>query len=130
MTTEGINWLEWNDETEELLNERWMPIFIFVDDPDNAAVAPFLREISNALEKDAKILGLLKETFPALRVHANSLPEYLAFLREAFYYHIAVLSPSGFTPLITFEPIGGDIKELITEIGKALEAIRDTWSTE
>ena len=122
---EGILWRGW-DDTLSLLKERSRPVLLFVANSDGT-VAPFLREIMKAMPANAKLRALLHETFPALFVEAESMPEYLKELGAGSSFHIAVLSPAGLTPMVTFKTVTGDPVGLVEEIVKVLEALKPLW---
>jgi hypothetical protein len=123
----GILWRDWNDETLGIIQEKNRPVFLFVADSD-PLVAPFLKAIFKAMPDNEKLRGLLHEFFPAVFIKAGSLPEDLKLFGAGNRFHIAVLSPAGFTPMITFDPVSGSPEKMVDEIVIALERLRKVWS--
>jgi hypothetical protein len=124
---QGILWRGWNEETLRIINEKEKPVLLFVADAD-PMVWPFLREIFKELSGNAKLRNLLHEVYPALYVKADELPGDLELLGAGSRYHIAVLSPYGLTPMVTFNPITGRPAELVAEIAAVLERLLAAWS--
>ena len=122
----GILWHHWNDETLSIINQKQKPVLLFVADPDPFCW-PFLREIFKEMPKSSKLRSLLHEFYPALFIKADELPEELRALGAGSRYHIAILSPSGLTPLVTFDPIKGNPSEVVSEIVAVLERLQETW---
>jgi hypothetical protein len=122
----GILWRGWNDETLGIINQKQKPILLFVADFD-PFFWPFLREIFREMPKSTKLRNLLHEFYPALLIKADELPEELKALGAGSSYHIAVLSPSGLTPLVTFDPIKGKPSGVVSEIVATLERLQETW---
>jgi len=122
----GILWRGWNEETLAIINEKQMPVLLFVADHDGS-IWPFLREIFRAMPRNDKLRNLMHESFPALFLKADELPHELKALGAGSNYHIAVLSPSGLTPLATFNPMRGNPDEVVNEIVVILERLRETW---
>ena len=121
---EGILWRGWEDATFEFIKQKDKPILLFVADPD-PTVAPFLKAVLGAMPADAKLRALLRDVFPAVLVETKAMPEYLAALGAGTAYHIAVLSPAGLTPLITLDPRGGKPQEVVAQLVRILEKLRD-----
>ncbi len=121
----GIVWRGWNHETLSLINQKQKPVLLFVADPD-PVVWPFLREIFREMPKNTKLRNLLHESYPALFIKADALPEELKALGAGSSYHIAVLSPFGLTPLVTFNPVSGNPSEVVNEIVAILERLLET----
>jgi hypothetical protein len=111
----GILWLRWNDDTLGVVSEKQLPVLLFVANPD-PLVWPFLCETFKEMPKNAKLRSLLHERCPALYIEAKELPEELKLLGAGSRYNIAILSPSGLTPLITIDPIGGKPAEIVDRI--------------
>jgi hypothetical protein len=122
----GILWRGWDDETLAIIREKNRPVFLFVADSD-PLVAPFLKAILKALPGNEKLRGLLHEFFPAVFIEAGSLPEDLKLFGAGNGFHIAVLSPAGFTPMVVFDPVSGSPEKLVEEIVAALERLRKVW---
>jgi hypothetical protein len=122
----GILWRGWDDETLRIINEKQQPVLLFVADPD-PLVWPFLRETFKAMPKNAKLRDLLHERCPALFIKADSLPGQLKELGAGRRYHIAILSPSGLTPLVTIDARGGKPAEVVDHIALVLERVLETW---
>jgi hypothetical protein len=123
---QAILWRGWNDETLQLINEREMPVLLFVADP-NAFAWPFLREVFKELPKNAQLRRLLHEFYPALYLEAGAVPEELAGLGAGERYHIAILSPYGLTPLVTVDPVSGNPAAVVAEIAAILERLLESW---
>lgn len=123
----GILWRGWDEETLKIIREKNRPVFLFVADSD-PLVAPFLKAIFKAMPANEKLRGLLHEFFPAVFIKADSLPEDLKLFGAGNGFHIAVLSPAGFTPLITFDPVSGSPEKMVEEIVAVLERLRKVWS--
>ena len=122
----GILWLRWNDDTPRIINEKQLPVLLFVANPD-PPVWPFLRETFKELPKNAKLRDLLHERCPALYIEAKELPEELKLLGAGSRYNIAILSPSGLTPLITIDPLAGTPAEIVDRIVAILERVLAAW---
>jgi hypothetical protein len=123
----GILWRGWNDQTLEIIQEKNRPVFLFVADSD-PLVAPFLKAILKAMPGNEKLRGLLHEFFPAVFIEADSLPEDLKLFGAGGGFHIAVLSPTGFTPMVTFDPVSGSPEKVVGEIVTVLERLRKVWN--
>ena len=124
---DGILWRGWNPETLSIINEKQMPVLLFVADLDGL-VWPFLREILKEMPKNTKLRSLLHDSFPALFIKAGEVPRELTVLGAGSKYHIAILSPSGLTPLVTFNPINSTPSAVVDEIVTVLERLQQTWS--
>jgi hypothetical protein len=123
----GILWRGWNDQTLEIIREKNRPVFLFVAGSD-PLVAPFLKAIFKAMPGNDKLRGLLHEFFPALFIEAGSLPEDLKLFGAGNRFHIAVLSPAGFSPMVIFDPVSGSPEKVVDEIVTVLERLRKVWS--
>ena len=123
---DGILWRGWNEETLKFIAERDKPVLLFVANPD-PALWPFLRETFKAMPKNAKLRQLLYDGCPALFLKADELPEDLAALGAGSRYQIAILSPSGLTPMVTVDPVSGNPDAVVDEIAAALERILKAW---
>ena len=121
----GILWRGWNEETIRLVQERARPVLLFVADPD-ALVWPFLRETFKAMPADARLRALLHEFYTPLYIEARSLPEDLKAFGAGSRYHVAVLSPYGFTPLVWVNVLRAP-QEVIATIADTLERMQDSW---
>ena len=122
----GILWRGWEDETLRIIDEKQQPVLLFIRDAD-PFVWPFLRETFKAMPKNAKLRDLLNTHCLALYLDAEKLPEELKLLGAGSRYHIAILSPYGLTPLVTFDPIGGNPAEIVERITLTLERILENW---
>jgi hypothetical protein len=122
----GILWRGWDDATLGIINEKQRPVLLFVADPD-PVVWPFLRDIFKEMPANARLRTLLHESYLALYLEANALPEDLEALGAGSRYHIAILSPSGLTPMITIDPMGGTPVEVVNEIVSILERLLAVW---
>jgi len=123
---EGILWRGWSDETLSAIAEKKRPVLLFIADPD-PFIQPFLREILHAMPANAKLRALLHESFLALLIKADDLPEQLKELGAGSAYHIAVLSPYGLTPMVTIDPVNGKPAEVVTSIVSVLERLVEVW---
>jgi hypothetical protein len=123
----GILWRDWNDETLAIIREKNRPVLLFVVDSD-PLVALFLKAIFKAMPGNEKLRGLLHEFFPAVFIKADALPADLKLLGAGNAFHIAVLSPAGFTPMITFDPVSGNPEKMVDEIVRVLERLHEVWS--
>ena len=121
----GILWRGWNEETLRLVQRRERPVLLFVADPD-PLVWPFLREIFKAMPASAKLCELLRDFYTPLYVEASSLPDDLAAFGAGSRYHVAVLSPYGFTPLVWIDVLRAPDK-VIAAIVDTLERLADAW---
>jgi hypothetical protein len=74
-----------------------------------------------------KLRELLHEFCPALFLKADELPEELTALGAGNRYHIAVLSPYGLTPMVTFNPASGSASEVVNEIVRVLDRLLEAW---
>jgi hypothetical protein len=124
---QGILWRGWNEETLRIINEKEKPVLLFVADGD-PTVWPFLREIFKEMPGNARLRTLLHDVYPALFIKADELPGELKLLGAGSRYHIAVLSPYGLTPIVTFDAVTGRPSELVAEIAAVLERLKDAWS--
>lgn len=122
----GIIWLRWEDAALDFIAEKNRPVFLFVGDRD-PLVAPFLTALLRAMPKNAKLRGLLHEQFPALLIEPGAVPEQLAILGAGSTFHVAILSPAGFTPLCTINPVHGDADEVVDWIVEALTRLVGVW---
>jgi hypothetical protein len=122
----GILWLRWNDATLRIISEKQRPVLLFVADKD-PFVWPFLREIFKEMPANTKLRTLLHESYPALYIEADALPEELKALGAGSRYHIAILSPYGLTPIVTIDPVSGKPAEVINEIVLILERLLTAW---
>jgi hypothetical protein len=122
---QGILWLRWNDETAQLIDKKGRPVLVFIADPDGT-VFPFLREIFRLMPQDAKLRNLLHEFYSALFLEAGEIPEPLRLLGAGTGYHIGILSPSGLTPMVTFD-LHRDPKQVVDEIVLVLERLMPVW---
>ena len=121
----GILWRGWNEDTLRLVQERERPVLLFVADPD-PAVFPFLRETFKAMPANARLRELLHEFYTPLYIEARSLPDDLKAFGAGSRYHVAVLSPYGFTPLVWID-VQRTPDEVIATIVDALERLADAW---
>jgi hypothetical protein len=121
----GILWRRWNDETLQLIADRQRPVLLFVADPD-PLVWPFLRELFTAMPANARLRELLHDFYVALFIEARSLPEDLKAFGAGSRYHVAVLSPSGLTPLVTVD-VRRQPQEVVATILDVLERLVDVW---
>jgi hypothetical protein len=123
---QGILWRGWNDETLKLIQEKGLPVLLFVADP-NALAWPFLKAVFQAMPANAKLRELLHERYPALLIKADAPPDELKLLGAGSRYHIAVLSPAGLTPMVTIDPVHGVPAEVVGKIVRVLERLDEVW---
>jgi len=126
LPADGILWRGWSDETLRDIAERARPVLLFVADPD-PWIWPFLRETFKAMPANASLRKLLHESFIALFIKADELPQELESLGAGSRFHIAILSPYGLTPMITINPVHGSPAETVNEIVRVLERLAATW---
>ena len=72
---------------------------------------------------NTKLRALLRESYPAVYIEADALPEELKELGAGRGYHIAILSPYGLTPIVTIDPVSGKPAEVVSEIVSILERL-------
>ena len=123
---EGILWRSF-DDTINLLKEKARPVLVFVMDHDGLHW-PFLREVFSAMPKNEKLRSLLNGPCAAMLLQGDSIPEYMAALGAGGAYHIAVLSPAGLTPMVTYNHVTGKPDELVEKIATALEKLAPIWN--
>lgn len=126
MPPAGIFWRDY-EAVIGLLKEKPRPVLVLVLDADGAR-EPFLREILRAMPKNEKLRALLHGPCVAMLLQADALPEYLRDLGAGSNYHFAVLSPSGLTPMVTFDYVTGKPEALVEEVVKVLESVAQFWS--
>jgi hypothetical protein len=122
---QGILWRGWNDDTRSVIAREQRPVLLFVADTD-PAVWPFLRETLREMPANARLRALLHDFFLPLLVEAQALPEYLKDLGAGSSFHIAVLSPSGLTPMVTVDPVSGDPADTVESIVLILERLAES----
>jgi hypothetical protein len=122
---EGIYWRDY-DVIISLLREKARPVLLFVLDYDGTRF-PFLREIFLAMPRNDKLRALLKSSCTAMLLKSDSMPEYMQDLGAGSSYHLAILSPVGLTPLVTFNYVTGQPQILVEQIATALEAVSQSW---
>jgi hypothetical protein len=123
---QGILWRGWNDETLRLIQEKGFPVLIFIADP-HAFEWPLLKAIFKEMPTSARLRQLLHEFCPALLLEADELPDDLTMRGAGSRYHIAVLSPYGLTPMVTFNPASGSPFKVVNEIVRVLERLVEAW---
>jgi hypothetical protein len=121
----GILWRGWNEETLRLVQQRERPVLLFVADPD-PLVWSFLREAFKAMPANARLRELLHEFYTPLYIEARALPDDLKAFGAGSRYHVAVLSPYGFTPLVWID-VQRTPDEVIATIVDTLERLADAW---
>ena len=123
---EGILWRGWDEASLRFFADKDWPVLVFVADSD-PLVWPFLRELFRAMPKNAKLRDLLHEHFPALLIKGDAVPRELAMLGAGSSYHVAVLSPSGFTPMVTIDFVSGNPDDVVEHIVRILEQLVEAW---
>src|SRR5262249_44679863 len=121
----GILWHGWNEDTLRLVQRRERPVLLFVADPD-PLVWPFLRETFAAMPANARLRELLHKLYTPLYIEARLLPEDLKAFGAGIRYHVAVLSPYGFAPLVWVD-VRRPPQEVIGAIVDTLERLADAW---
>lgn len=123
---DGILWHEWNDETVEMIKERNRPVLLFVANPD-PTVSPFLKGVLRAMPLNAKLRDLLHDYYIALMFQADSIPEHFKELGAGSRFNIAILSPTGLTPMVIINPTEGKPEEIAETIAKVLEKLQGIY---
>jgi hypothetical protein len=124
----GILWRRWDEEGLRIIQEKKQPVLLFVRD-GNPLIWPFLRDTFEETPKNAKLRNLLHDRCTALYVEVEALPSELKLLGAGMRFHIAILSPSGLTPMVTINPAaGGTPAEIVERIVAALERILEAWN--
>lgn len=125
---DGILWRRWNEATLREIAEKDRPVVLFVPPGDPIFHAwPFVRAVFAALPANARLRELLKDEFLPLYVEPGELPEELSAFGAGSAYCLAVLSPSGLTPLVTFDLLTGDPERLVSELVLVLERLLASW---
>jgi hypothetical protein len=102
-------------------------VLLFVADTD-PLVHPCLRGFFYAAPKNERLRALLHNEIIGLFVEANAVPqEELGLCDAGSGYHLAILSPSGLTPLVTFAVQKGDPEKIVDEVVLVLERLLDGW---
>lgn len=126
---DGILWRRWNEATLREIAEKDRPVVLFTPPGDPLSYAwPFARAVFAALPANARLRDLLRDEFLALYVESGELPEELSAFGAGSAYCLAILSPSGLTPLVTFEIATGDPTRLVSELVLVLERLLASWS--
>jgi hypothetical protein len=123
----GILWRGWDEETLAIVGEKNRPVLLFVADPD-PLIAPFLKAIFKAMPHNETLRGLLHEFFTPVFIKVDSLPESLKLLGAGSRFHIAVLSPAGFTPMVVFDFVSAAPDKVVDEIVAVLERAQKAWT--
>jgi hypothetical protein len=123
---DGIAWHGWSEATIKKIAEKDRPVLLLVMDPDPIH-APFLRGFLDAAPKNARLCELLHREFMALYVPQETLPEELSLFGAGSRYHLAILSPSEFTPLVGFHAQMCEASEVAEQIVVALEGLLQSW---
>jgi hypothetical protein len=123
---DGIAWHGWSEATIRKIAEKDRPVLLVVMDPDPTH-APFLRGFLEAAPKSVRLRELLHREFMALYVPLETLPEELSLFGAGSRYHLAILSPSGFTPLVGFHAQMCAPSEVVEQIVVALEGLLQSW---
>ena len=123
---DGILWHAWNDDTIRMIEKRNRPVLLFVANPD-PLIEPFLNGVLRAMPLNEKLRDLLHHFYTALMVHSDSMPEYFKELGAGSQYNIAILSPTGLTPMVTIDPIWGKPEEIVEAILTVLQNLQDIY---
>ena len=119
---DGVRWLRWDEDSERALAETGRPVLVYIADPLDALLA-FHKAVFNAIPRNAKLRALLGHTFPALFLLKPEVPEMMAAFGAGERYHLAIVSPHGFNPLVTFDPTRGTPEQIADEIAATLETM-------
>jgi len=119
---EGVRWLRWDEDGEREIAERDRPVLVYVLDPLDPLL-PLHRAVFEAIPRNARLRVLLREIFPALFLEKPETPELIRAFGAGERYHLAILSPHGFNPLVTFDPTRGTAEDVVDEIARVLEAL-------
>ena len=124
---DGILWRKWGKEAVDEILAKDRPVLLFVADRD-PLLFPFLREIFRSLPKNEKLRQILHKEIIGLFLEADAVPENeLGLYGAGKNYHLAILSPSGFTPMVTFPFHVCTPSEVVEQIVVALERLLETW---
>jgi hypothetical protein len=123
---DGSYWLRWNDETLDLFAERRRPIVVLVDDRD-PAISARVRALRAAMSEHPRLCALMGNQFHGVFVDADAIPEHLAWLDAGTAFHLAVLSPIGWTPIATIDIMRDDTEALVDQIAQALTGLDGIW---
>jgi hypothetical protein len=123
---DGIVWRSY-DDTIDLLNTRQRPVLLLVLDGDGLRW-PFLREIFRLMPKNERLRNVLNGPCAAMLLKANEMPEDMKLLGAGTNYHIAILSPSGLTPMVTFDYMTREPAAVVEAVTRSLEAVAPIWT--
>ena len=123
---DGIDWHGWNAGTLRKIVAKDRPVLVFVIDPD-PTVAPFMHGIVEAVGENERLCQLLRHDFVALFMPIEDLPNELAALGAGRHYHLGIVSPSGFTPMMTFPFHTCTPSEVVEQMVVSLERLLETW---
>ena len=123
---DGIVWHSWCEETLKLIAARDRPVLLVVLDPD-PTVGPFVRGLMEAAPKHARLRELLHKDYMGLFVPVDALPQELSLFGAGGHYHVGILSPVGFNPMMTFPVQTCGSTEVLEQIVVALERLLETW---
>jgi hypothetical protein len=123
----GIHWLQWNDETLDVFARQRRPIVVLVDDRDQA-VAARVGALRAAMSEHGQLCALMADHFHGVFVDADAIPEHLAWLDAGTAFHLAVLSPIGWTPIATIDLTHDDTGVLVELVAQTLAALEGIWT--
>ena len=121
-----IDWHGWNAGTLKKIAEKDRPVLVLVVDP-HPTVAPFLKAIMEAANRNVRLCQLTRHDFMALYMPVEDLPNELSSLGAGKHYHLGIVSPDGFTPMTTFPFHTCTPSEVVEQIVVALERLLETW---
>ena len=124
---DGILWRKWEKKAVAEILSKDRPVLLFVADRD-PVLSPFLHEIFRSLPKNEKLRQILHKEIIGLFLEADAVPENeLGLYGAGKDYHLAILSPSGFTPMATFPFHTCTPSEVVEQIVVTLERLLETW---
>jgi len=122
-----IPWRHWDEATLDFIQEKGQAVFLFVATSD-AAAAPHLNAVLQAMPGNAKLCRLLREHFTPLLVDTDAaMPEYLAWIDAGSAFQLGVLSPVGLTPIATIDPTHRSVDEVVDVTVEVLERLAGIW---
>jgi hypothetical protein len=74
-----------------------------------------------------KLRELLHDYYLAVMIQVDALPELFSALGAGSRYHIAVVSPAGYTPMATIDPADGKPEEIVETISKLFEKLQKIY---
>ncbi len=124
MPNDTIPWLAWSPKTLERMRAEPRPTLLFVEDPENGLVAPFLRAILEEMEAHDGLRALLSEWAWPLKVRAKGIDDFLAAMGAGKDYHVCITPSGQLTPLVVVDTVTGDPAATVAEIFRALKELK------